>query len=119
MSDPARGSGPAKPGLQPVCFVLMPFGTKEAPVLGKVHFDAVYAKIIAPAIAEAGLQCIRADEELVGGVIHKPMYERLLLCDYAVADLSMANANVYYELGIRHATRPWSTVLLFLSLIHI
>jgi hypothetical protein len=41
------------------------------------------------------------------------MFERLLLCDYAVADLSMANANVYYELGIRHATRPWSTVLLF------
>jgi hypothetical protein len=112
MSDPARGSGPAKPGLQPVCFVLMPYGTKDAPVLGKVHFDDVYAKIIAPAIAEAGLQCIRADEELVGGFIHKPMYERLLLCDYAVADLSMANANVYYELGIRHATRPWSTVLL-------
>ena len=60
-----------------------------------------------------GMQCIRADEELVGGIIHKPMFERLLLCEYAVADLSMANPNVYYELGIRHATRPWSTVLLF------
>jgi hypothetical protein len=112
MSDQASDTGLAKSGLQPVCFVLMPYGTKTAPVLGKVHFDDVYYQIIAPAIADAGLQCIRADEELVGGTIHKPMYERLLLCDYAVADLSMANANVYYELGIRHATRPWSTVLL-------
>ena len=59
------------------------------------------------------MECVRADEERVGGIIHKPMFERLLLCEYAVADLSMANANVYYELGIRHATRPWSTVLLF------
>jgi hypothetical protein len=41
------------------------------------------------------------------------MFERLILCDYAVADLTMANVNVYYELGIRHAMRPWSTVLIF------
>ena len=53
-----------------------------------------------------------------GGIIHKPMFERLLLCEYAVADLSMANPNVYYELGIRHATRPWSTVLLFARRLH-
>jgi len=36
-----------------------------------------------------------------------------MLCDYAVADLTTANANVFYELGVRHAVRPWSTVLLF------
>jgi tetratricopeptide (TPR) repeat protein len=59
------------------------------------------------------MQSVRADEEQFGGIIHLPMFERLLLCDYAVADVSMANANVYYELGIRHATRPWSTVLMF------
>jgi hypothetical protein len=60
-----------------------------------------------------GLEPVRADEELAGGIIHKPMYERLILCEYAVADLTTANANVFYELGIRHAVRPWSTVLLF------
>src|SRR5262249_43068 len=38
--------------------------------------------------------------------------ERLMLCDYAVADLSTANANVFYELGIRHAIRPRSTALI-------
>lgn len=111
MTDPA--AGPAGTGLQPLCFVLMPFGTKDGPVLGKIHFNDVYDQIIRPAIEDAGMGCIRADEEWTGGIIHKPMFERLLLCEYAVADLTMANANVYYELGVRHATRPWSTVLLF------
>lgn len=41
------------------------------------------------------------------------MFERLVLCEYAVADLTAANANVFYELGVRHATRQWSTVCLF------
>jgi hypothetical protein len=41
------------------------------------------------------------------------MFERLILCEYAVADLTTANANVFYELGVRHAVRPASTVLVF------
>lgn len=35
-----------------------------------------------------------------------------MLCDYAICDLTTANANVFYELGIRHAIRPYSTVLI-------
>jgi hypothetical protein len=97
----------------PLCFVLMPFGRKPTSAGAMVDFDAVYREVIAPAIEEAGLEPIRADQELTGGLIHKPMYERLLLCEYAVADLTTANANVFYELGLRHAARPWSTVLLF------
>ena len=58
-----------------------------------------------------GLDPLRADQEVVGGLIHKPMYERLILADYAIADLTTANANVFYELGVRHAVRPYSTVL--------
>ena len=99
--------------MNPLCFVLMPFGQKTD-VSGKViDFDAIYRGFIAPAIIEAGLDPVRADEEMTGGVIHKPMFERLVLCEYAVADLTTANANVFYELGVRHAVRPWSTVLLF------
>jgi tetratricopeptide (TPR) repeat protein len=41
------------------------------------------------------------------------MFERLILCEYAVADLTTANANVFYELGVRHAVRPGSTLLIF------
>jgi len=91
----------------------MPFGRKTDATGRTTDFDAVYKQIIAPAVQEAGLDPIRADEERVGGTIHKPMFERLMLCDYAVADITGANPNVFYELGIRHAMRPRSTVILF------
>src|SRR3712207_2588858 len=98
---------------RPLCFVLMPFGQKPDASGSMVDFDAVYRDLIVPAIAQAEMQPLRADEEMTGGIIHKPMFERLILCEYAVADLTTANANVFYELGLRHAVRPWSTVLLF------
>ena len=97
----------------PLCFMLMPFGSKRDATGIDIDFDVIYRTILRPAIEDARLQCIRADEERVGGVIHKPMFERLVLCDYAVADLTTANANVYYELGVRHAVRPFTTVLVF------
>jgi hypothetical protein len=91
----------------------MPFGRKPD-LLGKlIDFDAVYSDLIAPSVEAAGLEPIRADEEMTGGIIHKPMFERLILCDYAVADLTTANANVFYELGVRHAVKKATTVLLF------
>jgi tetratricopeptide (TPR) repeat protein len=97
----------------PLCFVLMPFG-KKMDAGGRVtDFDAVYQQVIAPAVVLAGLEPVRADEEKIGGTIHKPMFERLMLCHYAVADITGANPNVFYELGIRHALRPRSTVILF------
>src|SRR4051812_3585697 len=98
---------------RPLCFVLMPFGTKPSAGGATIDFDVVYRELIRPAVEDAGLEALRADEEMTGGVIHKPMFERLILCEYAVADLTTANANVFYELGLRHAVRPWSTVLLF------
>lgn len=101
------------PPLVPLCFVLMPFGRKVASGGLLIDFDAVYSELIAPAIDAAGMEPLRADEEQSGGIIHKPMFERLILCEFAVADLTTANANVFYELGIRHAIRQWSTVLVY------
>ena len=91
----------------------MPFGRKPRAGGTVIDFDAVYRELIKPAIEAAELEPLRADEEVTGGIIHKPMFERLILCEYAVADLTTANANVFYELGLRHAVRPASTVLLF------
>lgn len=95
---------------KPLCFVAMPFGKKLAAFDTPIDFDAVYAILVGPAIEAAGMEPLRADEEQVGGLIHKPTFERLLLCEYAVADLTTANANVFYELGVRHAARQASTV---------
>jgi tetratricopeptide (TPR) repeat protein len=96
-----------------LCFVLMPFGKKPDSAGALIDFDAVYNDVIAPAIRDAGMEPLRADEEVAGGIIHKPMFERLVLCEYAVADLTTANANVFYELGVRHGAKPASTVLMF------
>ncbi|MDD2905264.1 MAG: TRAFs-binding domain-containing protein [Sulfurimonas sp.] len=101
--------------MNPLCFVLMPFGSKKDENGQLIDFDKIYSDFIKPSIEDAGLEPIRADEEQIGGIIHKPMYERLMLCEYAVADLSTANANVFYELGIRHAIRPHSTISIFSS----
>ena len=94
----------------PLCFILMPFGIKANADGSMINFDRVYQDLIAPAVRDAELEPIRADQEVMSGIIHKPMFERLILCPFAVADLTTANANVYYELGVRHAFKPFSTV---------
>jgi len=98
-------------GLSPLCFVLMPFGLRSDGRGAWIDFDAVYVQLLMPAAQEAGLEPVRADEELLGGLVHKSMFERLVLSDYAIADLTTANPNVFYEMGVRHAVRPYSTVL--------
>jgi len=111
VSQGSDVQGDSVAGRPPLCFVVMPFGVKPDGQGGSVDFDAVYEELLIPAIREAQLEPLRADQELVGGLIHKPMFERLIIADYAVADLTTANANVFYELGVRHAVRPYSTVL--------
>jgi hypothetical protein len=51
---------------RPLCFVLMPFGRKTDAAGRVTDFDAVYQQIIAPAVSEAELDPIRADEEKIG-----------------------------------------------------
>jgi hypothetical protein len=105
---------PVLMGERPLCFVLMPFGTRKDPGGGPdIDFDAIYEQALCPAIEEAGMEPLRADEERTGGISHKTIFERLLLCDFAIADLTTANADVFYELGVRHAVRPATTLAIF------
>lgn len=47
---------------RPLCFVLMPYGQKRAVSGTLVDFEAVHAKPVRPAILDAKLRLIRADE---------------------------------------------------------
>jgi hypothetical protein len=97
-----------------LCFVDMPFGQKPDLKSGVVvDFDQVYNEAIKPAIEQCGLEALRGDEERTGGIIHGAMFARLLLAEFVVADLTLANANVFYELGIRHAAKPFTTVPIY------
>lgn len=94
------------------CFVIMPFGSKE--VDGKkVNFDDIYDKLIKPAIEDvSGLKCVRCDDIEKAGWVHKDMMRSIFQARVAVVDLSTLNANVFYELGVRHALCRTVTVLI-------
>jgi hypothetical protein len=97
-----------------LCFVDMPFGKKTDLASGiKIDFNQIYESAIKPAIKDVGLDPLRGDEEKTGGIIHTAMFARLLLAEYVVADLTLANPNVFYELGIRHAAKPFTTVPIY------
>jgi len=99
---------------RPVCFMVMPFRKKDtraaAPAPSVVDFDALWDKAFFPALESLGYQPVRADQDL-GALIIKEMLERLYFSDLVVADLTIPNGNVYYEIGIRHAAKGAGCVL--------
>ena len=108
-----RGEGPRLS--MPVCFMVMPFGTKPNPDPQKgpatINFNALWDKALHPFITELGYEAIRADQEL-GALIIVEMLERLAMVDLVIADVTIPNGNVYYEIGIRHAARDVGCVMI-------
>ena len=106
---------------RPHAFVVMPFGVKPGPrgADGKlldpnvetIDFNRVHKEFIAPALELAGLEPFRADQEKSAGDIIPDMFQELLVADLVVADLTIDNPNVWYELGIRHALRSRGVVI--------
>ncbi len=97
--------------MKPHAFVVMPFGSKPGLDGKNIDFNRVYADYIRPALEAAGLEVFRADEEMRAGDIRPDMFQELLLADLVVADLTLDNPNVWYELGVRHALRARGVVL--------
>ena len=97
------------------CFVIMGFGEKtdfQSNPQRVLNLNRTYEDIIKPAVKDTGHICVRADEIIHSTVIDKPMYDNLLSADLVIADLSTANVNAVYELGVRHALRPQRTIVL-------
>lgn len=90
------------------CFVIMPYGGDDE-VLRK-HYTGVYNSIIEPAANKAGYRAKRSDIESAPGNITHDIINALASAEMVVADLTSANANVFFELGIRHAFRKSGTV---------
>src|SRR4029079_7671165 len=97
--------------MQPHAFIAMAFGTKPDADGNLIDFNRIYAEYIAPALQAAGLEVFRADQEMRAGDIRTDMFQELLVADLVVADLTIDNPNVWYELGVRHALRARGVVL--------
>ena len=104
--------------LKKLCFIDMPFGEKLDAKTGiNVDFNQVYEQGIKPGVEQAGLSCLRGDHENTGGIIHTAMFARLLMSEFVVADLTTSNPNVFYELGIRHAAKPTTTIPIYATFV--
>lgn len=101
---------------RPLCFMVMPYGrkpTQAEPGKGpsEIDFNALWDLAYVPVIKELGYEPVRADQD-TGALIITQMLERLYFADLVLADMTVANGNVYYEIGIRHAAREKGCVLL-------
>lgn len=100
-----------------VCFMVMPFGKKLTraetdTIPAQIDFDLLWDKVLRPMIQEdLKYTPIRADQD-AGALIIQAMIERLAISDLVLADLTIPNANVYYEVGVRHAAQKQGCVLL-------
>ncbi len=91
----------------------MGFGIKTDYINGrKLDLNKSYRLLIKPVVEAKGIECVRADEITHAGSIDVQMYRELLQADLVIADLSTLNANALYELGVRHALRPYTTIVI-------
>jgi hypothetical protein len=101
---------------RPLCFMIMPYGRKPTQAEAghgpaEIDFNALWDRAYVPVIDALGYQPVRADQDS-GALIINQMLERLYFADLVLADMTIPNGNVYYEVGIRHAAKQTGCVLL-------
>lgn len=105
------------------CFVIMGFSTKKIPNTNiEVNLDDTYNYLIKPALIEMDLVAVncsernkhsyRCDEIFTTEAINETFIRNIYLADIVVADITTLNQNAIYELGMRHAMKPKSTIIL-------
>ena len=94
-------------------FIVRPFGSKTNS-LGEdpINFDRVDMELISAALSQVGMTGGTTGEFVQQGDIRSDMFRELLVADLVIADISIHNANAFYELGIRHALKSQYTVMI-------
>lgn len=93
-------------------FVVRPFGKKKDLAGNEIDFEAVHDKLIGPSLKEAGLVGGTAGVIVEPGNIREDVFALIIEADLVICDITIHNANVFYELGIRHALRKNRTVMI-------
>ena len=87
---------------KPTAFSIMKF---------EKDFDSLYQDVIAPICEECGYKSIRADECYTSSFIIQDIIREISNASLIIADITMDNPNVFYELGYAHALNK-PTILL-------
>ena len=93
-------------------FVIRPFGTKTDSAGKEINFERVHQELIDPALKAVQFEGGTTGTIVEPGNIREDMFALILEADLVVCDITVHNANVFYELGIRHALRKKRTVLI-------
>jgi|SRR5579864_510589 len=101
---------------KPLCFVIMPYGRRRTQLEAgqgpaEIDFNGLWDRAYVPVIESLGYEAVRADQD-TGSMIVTQMLERIYFADLVLADMTIPNGNVYYEVGIRHASQLKGCVLL-------
>src|SRR5262245_16458542 len=96
----------------PRAFVIRPFGIKEDSSGRKIDFDRVHRELIKPSLEANSLDGDTTGEIVEAGNIREDMFALILEADVVVCNITVHNANVFYEVGIRHALRKKSTIMI-------
>jgi hypothetical protein len=101
-------------------FIVRPFGKKLVTVSDQggqdksieVDFNQIDQELIQVALKKNNLEGCTTEVIASAGNIRVDMFKMLIAYDLVIADISIDNANVFYELGIRHGLRPNGTILI-------
>jgi hypothetical protein len=93
-------------------FVIRGFGTHRDSSGAEINFDQVHDRLIRPAMERCGLEGGTTGQVVEAGNIREDMFVLIVEADVVICDITIHNANVFYELGIRHALRKKHTVLI-------
>jgi len=97
---------------QPRTFIITPFGKKKNQQGNEIDFNRTLNDLIMPALKACGILGGTAGEIVKAGNIREDMFKELVNADIVLCDITIHNANVFYELGVRHSLRKRNTVLL-------
>ena len=83
------------------CYVIMPFSDLGG--ITEYQWTEIYTQLFKPAVEEARLGYICERSELRNGAFTKDIVQNLKHANVVLADITHFNANVMWELGVRHA----------------
>ena len=93
-----------------ICFVISPIDKEDSNI--RKNSDKLYNHILKPVVEKQGYEITRSDKISEPGMITTQILTFVINSELVIADLSEYNANVFYELAIRHATKkPYIQVI--------